>query len=335
MTNEILRSYFLGELDERAAETVERAVFDRQTIAEQAFAVEAELFEDFNEARLSAAEREKFERNYLVTDARRAQLAVSEFLRREYGAHKSPQTLVAPLTQSFWQKFFGFDGFSKRLAFSGFAILACLIGAVLYVLWTAKTNAPENAVALVNVEQNAGEIPANLPRAASAAQENLNQRLPTAKTNSNENALNPGGNLNSTIEKNKQSPASPKKTTSVEQKPIVTAIASTILVAGGLQRGESSGEQQTVKISPNAKLINLKLILPPEADANNYRAEITTLERETVFAGENIKVSAGKKRQINVQVPTRRLAAPRQYVLFLKDSENSSIAEYFFRVADE
>ena len=80
ISDQNLRSYFLGTLAAEDAERLEEECAADAELTEQAQIVESELADDYLRGSLSANERRLFEENYLTTDARQEKLRLAGIL---------------------------------------------------------------------------------------------------------------------------------------------------------------------------------------------------------------------------------------------------------------
>src|SRR5262245_58788321 len=78
----MIRDYFLGRLSDTEGERFEEELALDDELFADAEIVERELIDDYVSKELSASDRSAFEKNYLVTDARRDKLFLVESLWR-------------------------------------------------------------------------------------------------------------------------------------------------------------------------------------------------------------------------------------------------------------
>ncbi|MET0624250.1 MAG: hypothetical protein ABW250_14800 [Pyrinomonadaceae bacterium] len=87
-THDEIRRYLLGILSEEAGQGVEERLMTEEAFLEELTLVEGELIDDYAAGLLGAEEHAGFERHFLSTEARRAQLRLTRGLRR-YAADAS------------------------------------------------------------------------------------------------------------------------------------------------------------------------------------------------------------------------------------------------------
>jgi hypothetical protein len=309
ISDENLRSYFLGTLPAEEAERLEENCAADAELTEQAQVVESELADDYLRGNLSTAEQRLFEENYLTTEARREKLRLAEILWKVANEHRKTAETPAP---TFWQTILGNY---RILAFGGLAA-AIIFGG--FVLVWLNSNKNSEIAQQININQTPNS---NAPNQTVETTRNLNAA--DQKSNSNP------ANYNS---QKTAANAAPKPTVMPEIKPTPKPIAPTaptlatfVLLPGTLR---SEGEQ-FIKIAPNTTKINLRLTLPKDAAKyQTYRAVLKTADGETVFISSNLK-------SLNFSTSAGKLANG-TYIVFLEgqNAQNpaESIAEYSFRV---
>lgn len=111
-----VRGYLLGALSEDARRRVEERLMTEESFLEELAVAEGELIDDYVGERLSAAEREAFERHFLSTEERRQQLSFTQALGRyanadagraaasagALGAAPTPAPTVGERLRAFW-----------------------------------------------------------------------------------------------------------------------------------------------------------------------------------------------------------------------------------------
>ncbi len=132
MNDDKIKKYFLGELDETELFDFEFNIAQKAELTEQAQLVESELIDAYLRDGLSQSERNLFENNYLITEARREKLKFAENFLNSF----KTQTVNEPQV-SIWQTIFG--SFQMRLAFAGLLTLL-LLGGFIFVLQNWQKN---------------------------------------------------------------------------------------------------------------------------------------------------------------------------------------------------
>jgi anti-sigma factor RsiW len=84
MNDKQIMAYFLEELPEEESAQIEERCFNDEEYAEQVFAVENELVDDYLCGKLTAENRARFEQRYLTTPGRREGLAIADLMQRYF-----------------------------------------------------------------------------------------------------------------------------------------------------------------------------------------------------------------------------------------------------------
>lgn len=290
------KDYFLGKFSVAEAETFEEEIAASAELTEEGQIAESALVDDFLRDNLSAADRKLFEKNYLVTEARRERVRLAAALWQIAGEPK--KTTAAETAGGFWLNW--------RVAFAACAAIL-LVGAAVF-LW---------------FKPRGEEI---------VRQENVNNAPVTTIENRSaaplENAEIKNQNTNISINSNKTVSPTPSPKSSPSPKPTVPqtpTFAAFTLLPGTLR---SEGEQ-FIKLPPNVAKINLRLNLPKDARQYKiYSAVLKTADGETIATFSNLK-------SLNLTLPAAKLES-RTYIIFLEGQTGQnapeSVAEYTFRV---
>ena len=326
ISDEQLKAYFLGKLPEPEAEFLEIECASSAELSEQAQAVERELTDDYLRGNLSAADIGLYETNYLITEARRNRLQLAAHLWKMVNEPAPPPIQPVESKTSpalFWQAIFA-KRRGVQLAFGGLLFLLVCSAVVFYLLTLSvdKTNIAE----VREINQPPAEAP--------AVQNPDNQ---TAQTAPVENQTPKSASTSRSVqdkEAEKETNTSPKNLPEIKtvpapktEAPNRLAVLMTIKLMPGSVRGE--GEEQAFTIAPNVK--NLKLLLSPDGEPNNYkiyRAVVKTSENRTIFTAPNLKA-------LSFTIPAEKLEN-RTYIISLegqnRQNDFESIADYTFRV---
>ena len=112
VTDEKIKQYFLGKLDETESFDFEFVAAQNAELTEQAQLVESELIEAYLRGGLAENDRNLFEKNYLITESRREKLKFAESFLNSFKA----QTIIEPQV-SIWQSIT--NSFQLRLKIFG------------------------------------------------------------------------------------------------------------------------------------------------------------------------------------------------------------------------
>ena len=318
ISDENLRSYFLGTLAVEEAERLEEECAADAELTEQANIVESELADDYLRGNLSAAERRLFEENYLTTDARREKLRFAESLWKVANEKGLAEEKTAP---SFWETLFAnyrtlaFGGLAAAIILGGFGLLWLNLSKNTEIVQQENNNQKLNSELekqLIEAARNFNTVNQNLGIGAKYSKNSVNSAEQNSQKTANNTALKPT--------------AMPEiKATPKPIAPPATTLATFVLSPGTLR---SEGEQ-SIKIASNTDKINLRLTLPKDAvKYQTYRAVLKTADGETVFASPNLK-------SFDFSLSAAKLEN-QTYIIFLEgqNAQNpaESVAEYSFRV---
>jgi hypothetical protein len=139
--------YFLGELSTEEVEHFDRKCFSDSAFAESVFVVEDELIDRYVRNELSRTDRERFERFYLTTEARRLRVEVARRLDRTMKSSTSDH--ANPLESlSIWQRF------SPNRALTRYALATLSLALVVIAVWLLIRNSNKEQVAQINPPAN-------------------------------------------------------------------------------------------------------------------------------------------------------------------------------------
>jgi hypothetical protein len=94
-----IRRYLLGELEDEPAAALERDYFAHEELFDRVWAAEEDLVEEYLDDRLSAHQRERFERHYLTSPGHRDRVAMARELRSRQAASVA-STPASPTRQA-------------------------------------------------------------------------------------------------------------------------------------------------------------------------------------------------------------------------------------------
>ena len=306
MSDDKIRNYFLGKLDVPEAEDFEESTAASSELTEHAQLVEGELIVEYLRGGLSSAERDSFENNYLITEARRQKLELARIFLQNI--IEKPQIAITAKSQtSVWQAVFA--SFQLKIAFAAAILLFVSIAAFFFL---HSNNKDEIA------KQPTPEPATVTPETTNQANNISNSNVP--KTNANSNIETPKNSNESKPEIKPSPTATPKKF-----EPLQPTFATFALLPGTLR----SGGEQFVKIPSKAAKLNLNLTLPKDtAVYENYSITVKNSNSDTIFTAPNRKLP-------NFTIPAAKLEND-TYIIFLSGNNAvknaESITEYTFRV---
>src|SRR5688572_18986354 len=109
-----LRRFLLAQLSRREQSAFERALLMNPQLEQRARLAEIALIDDYVLNRLKANDRDAFQKEFLVTTARRRKLEVSNALRQTFPVENVSQ----PARASSVQSLFVWPAFAWRIAFA-------------------------------------------------------------------------------------------------------------------------------------------------------------------------------------------------------------------------
>jgi hypothetical protein len=318
LSDEKLRSYFLGKLSESEADALEVECATNVELTSQAQMVERELADDYLRGSLTNADNNLFETNYLISESRHKKVRAAQSLWKIANESKAENLSIPPAANAGWKDFFGQRKYFQ-LAFTCLLLLFIFGAAALYLL-TPTVNKTEVAeVKDANYSTPELEIePTRNDEAESQPLENTPANRVFHKKEIDKNPPLP-----------QKSPTETKitpKTANIEQKSVKTPNFATFLLLSGTLRSEG---EQFITIAPNINKVNLLLNLPKDATAYKiYQVVLKTADGETAYTSPNLK-------SLSFGLPAEKLEN-RTYMIFLEGqnakNEFESITEYTFRV---
>ncbi len=288
---EMLERYLLGQLSEEEQQRIERRFFDDERYYQRLLEVEDELRCAYARGALPRAQREQFERRFLIfaDERKRVELArdmlaelprvtVEEPIRPAF-RHSEPKAERSWLTWSFgW--------LSPAQTFALAAALVIVAGCVWLLIETSRLRnqlsqlQAERAVTEQRLEQRSAEVRA---RAQQLSQQLEQERARRAQ-------------LEQELARRGERPIGPSTPTGV--------IA--LLLTPGLVRG--GGETKRLALPPEARQIRLQLELTGAA-YSSYRAVLLNSDGKEVRSRAGLQSRLdGARRVIVLNIPARLLA---------------------------
>ena len=301
-TDEQVRRFLLCCLTESERARFEERLVADDDLVERTRLAEFELSDDYAADRLGAAEREAFEKKFLVSEGRRDNLRVSQALHK----HVAVVSPAAIREKKSWLQgvsaLFSFERSPMFATAGSLAILILIAGAVWFVV---RQTRPEQQTVVshetlpsppVNVNtsnQSAPNQPASSPQASP-------DRKPATLP----------------------SPAEP-------QTP--PTIATFTLLPGSLR---GSGNLRRVSV-PGGKQDVVRLVLMAEADGKGiYRAELLTADGKTLLARDRLQVvnnNGGPRLVLNIPAHLLKVGDYQIKLGRQLDGKTEVIGSYYFR----
>jgi hypothetical protein len=292
-TDHTLRQYVLGELRERPRLEIEERLITDPDVFEALGVAEAELSEEYLEGTMSAADKQRFERHYLVDQDRHRHLDFVRLLKSH--ATSAPRRTHARASSD-WQRMGDLVRFHPAWASTAAAVLILLIGGNMwFVMWNYKVQGQFDQV-----------------RAQQGREEQLRQQLQgqvsglTAQANT----------LQTRLESQQGAPG---------QSP-------TFWLTGGQLRGSASS-LTSIAVPAGAQLVRLQLQLPGDDASPYRAALSDAAGDDIWFQSRLKAESTGGLPTVSVLLPAQLLSrGDYQVKLSGTSGRGEAVATYTFRV---
>lgn len=324
-TDEMISEFLLKQLPEAESDAIEEKFFTDPDFFERICAVENQLVDHYIRGRMSRKEQELFERNYLITPARRQKVAFAKSLARATSQVQTAEVREVNKTRetsvSGWRTFW-----SSLRAFSLVPKMAMALAVILAIgsLWAVfKINALRRDLIAADQERQSFE----------QRQQDLNRKLQDL-----ERKVSQGNTQNEILAKELENlrqqreeleKPKPQPQTTV---PAPASIASFLLLPGSVRGSESA---KSLVLTPKTETVQIQIKFDSN-DYSNYQVQVRTVEGTQVFSQRDLKARAGKDgATVSVKIPAKKLAK-NDYLLTLSGADPSQqpveVEKYFFRV---
>lgn len=311
-----IRKYLLGNLGDKREEMEMRLLSDDEFF-QRASLSESELIDDYVAGKLSVAEKNDFERFFLVTEERRKNLKFTEALRKQINKENADSVVRQDAEKKSWlaalSEIFGVR--APVLAFGALALFLFFSFGIWFFL--KPITLPENREVARRDD---------FPKASPSVQPQISpepQVSPAAQPVVSPNFSPP------TNSPNRNAGGNPKPNQNAAPPPTPTVLATVVLKAGALRDG---GELARLRLPADKNgLINLQLEIEP-SEAKRYQAEIVTAENRPVFTRSfSTKPNAAR---LSFIVPVKQLQAGDYQIKLTTtaDGETISAGRYALRV---
>ncbi len=308
--DEKLRAYFLGELTEDEAVSLENEVFGDEAKFAALQAAENDLLDDYTHKRLPPNSKKSFEKHYLNSPFRHQRLEFAQTMA-EHLQNDRKDNQVVEKSQFAWMEFFSF--WKIGAAFAGLVLL--FLGG----FWLIKTSnqPPKDEVILTKTSEPTPTISPNITPKISPTPtvEKTPDKIETNKTVSPSPTPKPTVSPTPTVEK-----------TPIEPKPNQTVVLALSTI--GLRDGGNLPQLKVVKETKNAVLrLNLG-----ETNAKIFDVKIQNVEGQTIQQIKKVR-SNGKNISINLSA---NLLKNDDYIVEVSminaSGEPEEVANFSFRV---
>lgn len=152
----VLRRYLLADLDEQRREQIEKRLFNEQGFSDELAAVESSLIDDYVFEALSQADREKFERNFILNAERKQNLRLAEAFK----IYLQPEVRQVENEVSWWKSLLAWLGVHKGLSALSVATVVVVLVFItpLAVQWFTRTDQPAFSAQRVALEHQLAEL---------------------------------------------------------------------------------------------------------------------------------------------------------------------------------
>ncbi len=309
--------YLLGELSPQEQAALEENYFSDVRIFESVLKAETKLVDRYVRGRLSAAEREKFERSYLTHPQRleRVKFAEAFVTRIDQTELARKEARNAVMTVSGWQSLLeGLFGPRPVLTFSlALASLLLVVGA----LWLYIANSGLRR----DLAQNQADQGAQDRRARE-----LEQQLAAERKTLDQLAVELRGGFPSQPDAPKTSPTPPTRA--------VPTSVSMLLTVGGVRSGET-GKTPKLVIPPGVAEARLQLNMKAN-DYSRYSVSLQKVSGEEIFSRPNLKPKTSKSGASFTFIVSAVKFSSGDYILTLRgvsqDGEIEDLSKSIFRV---
>lgn len=312
--------YLFGELNEADRDTLEERIFSDEDFSLFLEATEKDLIDEYVRHEMNPAERERFEKKYLITERRREQIRIAAILQEEVFAEKENLTpIITEEKTSFWEALIGFFEIPNLAWTGGLAIL--LLGILVVSLLIIRQNNKSDDFVKDNNSNIKIESPSASPKVS--PDENVNN-------SPNEN-LNKNGNSNQLKNANQieikkpekkptPSPAPNDKSDSPQSEP-------SIFIAS-LLPPLRSGTNPVLKIPNSAKTVRLQLFDNFGQKYEKFIVELNDTNGNSVWSQE-IRAGKGAK-SITVNIPNSLFKAGNQEIAVRGKTADGNVEEFNF-----
>lgn len=293
----------------------EQGYFSDDEAFEQVSEIENQMVDRYVRGRLTSAEKDLFEQNYLASSLHRDRVAFAKTLveAADSTADRDEAHTRTDAAISWWSSFLdSFRGNTWRWA----TVAAMLLLAVASVGLLSERARLHNQISQINDESASEKQRAQELEKEMAAEREQSDKLAAEIQRLQEESRNAEG----------LSQAPPAQN---EARSVISFLLSPILLRSG-------GEAQQLIISKETDVVLLQMKIQ-EPDAPVFQADLRTVEGAKIWSRASIKARAQTRNSslVSVSIPASKLAAG-DYILTLSAAhganETEEVNRYFFRV---
>lgn len=308
-SEEVIR-YLYNEIADTERDALEERLFTNDDFSLFAESAENDLVDEYVRGEMSFAEKQRFEKNYLISENRREKVRAANILQTKLFNEKQAKMPVNISPQvSVWQslaEFFRVPSF----AFAGglaLILLTVLVGG--WFLLRQTPNQPE----IVRDENTNRQTPIPSPQ-------NLPKNDISENTNKPETNVNKPANIENKATEKKNLPTNEKPDKPTEIAPQPRVFAATLLPM------LRSGERSALNIPKNAETVSLRVVHDNQKTFAKYRAEIRDQNGKVIVTREFPVNEKTLSRPLNLSVKNSALSAG-SYELTLRGISNENQTE--------
>ena len=299
LSDDAIRRFLFGRLSAAEQTTFEEYLFTGESLEARVRLAEFDLADDYALERLSAPDREAFEKKFLLSAKRTRQLKVSTALRDRFAstppvAAPAPKVATVSISERLRLRF-GLNQRAWRLAFGG-AILGVLVGMVW--LWVKEPRIKEGIKA--GIFNRRAPVPApSAPRMA----EHSNNTSSIPEHRITPLAMPPHQPTAVTVDLLPDEPRDHAQIHLID-----------------LPKGEHD-------------IVRLQLALKPN-QTGTFRAQLLTADGQSIFDSQSLQTTETDAGKVDFDVPAALLKTGDYRVSLSRadDGSKRSVASYYFRV---
>lgn len=319
-----IKQYFLGELDNDAAERIEERLFTDDEMLSDLESVEMGMIDAYVRNEMPSGERGRFERGYLVTPERRARLNDATAFHRELAAMRERAAARHDEKAGVWQRLFGGFGLSMpAMQFAAVAAVAILALSAAWFVYDSRRLRSELELAKVSLANSESELNDRLREKEAELQSRLaEQRGEDSETLSA---------LQSEIDRLQRELDEARRNRPSNNGGITSTSPTIATVFLPVARG-GAAPRPTVAVSRQAKVLNIRV--PVESDGDIFDLALIR-GGATLIKTTGVKpVKAAGVSTLTLSVGVRRLAEG-GYTIVLRNAAGKETSRSFTLVFND
>ncbi len=281
--------YLLGEMPDAERDGFEEQLFLDENLSFTLDEAESDLIDEYLRGELSAEQRSKFERNFLISESRREKLQAAKILQEKLFTEQKTEIAAPPI--SVW------DRLSQIFRAPNFALAGGLAAIILFALigvfWSLLSTKPDQIVTIGNNNQNISIEPINQPTIVNPPNTNASPKPELTPANVGEKP----SNVN----------AKPKPSPTITPENIPQS--QTAVFGFTLLPPMRSGERPTLDVPLETQTIRLRVEHNNAREYIKYRAEIRDSGGDLVWSREIPVTVKTLQKPLTLNVRSGALAA--------------------------